>query len=98
MRRAEEQIGFVHEYPRLPPPLLVLKQPVVDGIKDNQHAQRLHGAAQIADLKGDETGLEVNVGLLGKGIHGTDGIKLQIQRQCLRFRFGLLQQHLVQIL
>ena len=80
---AEEDIKLIRHNPGTLAALLVLNNPVVDGVQRHQHPQRHELFAQFADIIVDDAGLGIHVGVLGKGVEGTRDKQLTGQRQPL---------------
>lgn len=67
----EQQIELVDE--QIGEPLLrcVFQDAIVDGIQDNQHANRFQGAAQVPDVVTDQGIVGVHIGGLGEDVQQT---------------------------
>ena len=74
--------------------LPVQRHAVEHGVRDNQQTCGFELGTEAVNIEHHDTLVEVHIGLLAEDIQRTGGIELKGQRDLLRFRLRLLQQHI----
>ena len=74
--------------------LPVQRHAVEHGVRDHQQAGGLELGTETVNVEHHDTLVEVHIGLLAEDVQRTGGIELKGQRDLLRFRLRLLQQHI----
>ena len=74
--------------------LPVQRHAVEHGVRDHQQAGGLKLGTETVNVEHHDTLIEVHIGLLAEDVQRTGGIELKGQRDLLRFRLRLLQQHI----
>ena len=88
----EQQIDLVDEDEGLSAFHTVRRDPVDDGIQDDQHTYGPELLAELQDVVADQAVVGIHIRLLGEGVQGSSGEQLQLQCQGLGLRFRLLQE------
>ena len=74
--------------------LPVQRHAVEHGIGDHQQPGGLELGTETVNVEHHDTLVKVHIGLLAEDVQRTGGIELKGQRDLLRFRLRLLQQHI----
>ena len=85
----EQQVKLVGKYPCGLALLPVLNDTVEDGVEGNQHPDGHKLFAQLPDVIGDDPGLGIHIGALGKGIEAAGDEQFRRKRQPSGFRLRL---------
>ena len=76
--------------------LPVQRHAVEHGVRDHQQTGGLELGTETVNVEHHDTLVEVHIGLLAEDVQRTGGIELKGQRDLLRFRLRLLQQHIAE--